>query len=191
MVSPLNALGSAIGDGFNHLGDAFNSVGSSIGGWFTTLDSHLSGWADTQLKSTGSWFTSLNNNLSTWADSLLNWFNPLSKSFFLWVAFIPSDGFFSKYSSDWSGLMHTKFAIIYQLHDTFTALVSAVKSNLSTWQGIQIDLSNYKAGKVDIVNGYAIEQYGEKIRYWIGGLMFFFTGTWLFRRISSLLGVGR
>lgn len=158
-------------------------MGENISTFFTDLTSDLT-----------EWWTGLDDDFDALLEnigSMLDWFNPTSDKFFLRVAFVPDKEFMADYTSDFEGLLKTKLGFFFQIKDTMTAMATAVKSEVSTWQGIQIDLSKWGAGKVDIVSGYAIQQYGEKMRFWIGGLMIFLTGAWLVRKGSKLLGEGR
>lgn len=205
LISPLNAISNAFDVGLNALGEALNGLGSSIGSWFdnvgewfSELDEGLSIWFDELGNGIASWFTSLIDNMTGWFEDLpsnmlklLNWFNPLSEDFFLKVAFVPDTAFMQQYTEQFDGLLKTKFGFFFQLVDTFKAMSSSIGSQVGTWDGIQIDLSNYGIGELDIVSGYAIQQYGEKMRFWIGGIMIFFTSAWLIRKLSGVLGEGK
>lgn len=68
-----------------------------------------------------------------------------------------------------------------------TALDGAVYNEFS----ITADLSKYGIGEVEVVNGQALETYGEKLRFWIGGLIIFFTVAFLWRKGSTALGSGK
>ena len=122
---------------------------------------------------------------------LLSYLNPMSESFILKIAFVPSDGYFSDYVDSFGDMINNKFAVIGQLKDTLTAFGTAVSSNANSDFAITADLSRYGIGEQEIVSGVALRAYGEKMKFWIGGLLYFITAMWLFRRVTSLLGEGR
>lgn len=131
-------------------------------------------------------------NIFSSIGEILNYINPLSEKFFLWIAFIPEDGYFENYSNKYQTLIKEKFAVVYQLRDTIEAFKTAVESNAMGKEfSITADLSKYGIGEVEVVNGKAIHTYGEKLKFWIGGLMIFLTSAWLFRKVSGLIGEGK
>lgn len=71
------------------------------------------------------------------------------------------------------------------------AFQTALSSNVTNDISITADLSHYGIGYVEIVNGQALETYGEKLRFWIGGLIIFFTVAFLWRKGSAVLGSGK
>lgn len=211
-----NAVSNALGSGFDSVGDWFSSISSNIGGWFSELGINISNWFSnvvddiSQLSSSvGRWFSDLGDNIGGWFGNLIDkmggWFtslidfsiemlsylNPFSDKFFLWIAFVPDDDFFKNYSNNFSNLLETKFAFFYQLKDSFIVSVDAIKSGVFGWDGLDIDLTKYGAGKLNIINPDAIGYYSEKVKFWIGGLMIFFTAAWLIRKTSTVLGAGK
>ena len=179
---------------FASVGNWFSDLGSDIGGWFVDLGSDIGGWFSNVFGFLGDLLTDMGRgfvDVIKGIGNLLNYLNPFSEDFLLWIALIPEDGFFDNYVQDFDGLLKTKFGFFYQIKDTMDSIITAVKSHNTTWQGIQIDLSRYGVGEIDIVDPYAIQQYGEKVRFWIGGFLLFFTGAWFVRKASKLLGEGR
>jgi len=124
-------------------------------------------------------------------DTILNWLNPFSEEFFLKKAFIPSETFMIDYKERFDTLLSTKLAFFYQVKDTLDAFVNAVESSVVNDYSITADLSRYGIGEVEVVNGQALMAYGEKMKFWIGGLMIFLTSTFLWRRGSNLIGSGK
>lgn len=121
----------------------------------------------------------------------LSFINPLSENFFLWVAFVPSDNFLSEYGAKYQTLAQEKFGVVYQLRDTLNAFQTAVSAEHNNEFQITADLSKYGIGEVEVINGQAIKAYGDKLKFWIGGLMMFLTGAWLFRKMTGLIGEGK
>lgn len=105
---------------------------------------------------------------------------------------IPEDGYFDSYIDKYQSLVKQKFAFVYQMKDTLEAFATAVDNNaLGGDFKITADLSKYGIGEVEVVNGQALKQYGEKLKFWIGGLMIFLTSAWIFRKLSGLLAEGK
>lgn len=161
-----------------------SSVAKGIGNVVTTIASSIGDL----LKSVGGWFADLFGYLA----DLLSYINPFSDNFILKVALIPSDGFFGEYFAELKGIVTEKFAVVGQIRDTINALNSAIGDNvLGNDFTITIDLSNYGIGKQDIVSMTAIHYYGEKVKFWISGFIYFLVAMWLYRKFSSVLGVGK
>lgn len=163
--------------------------------------------------SMGSWFSSLGSNISNGFDSIYNWFGDLFDSVGSgfsnvgsWFSdlgdqlsdlldfkkyFVPGESFMKDYSTQWDNMLHNKFAVVYQIKDSMDAVTSSLQANTTGWDGMQIDLSKYGIGKLDIIDPTAVVRYGEKLKFWIGGLMYFLTGAFLIRKVASLMGEGR
>lgn len=122
---------------------------------------------------------------------ILNYINPFSSKFFLYIAFIPSDGYFNDYVKKYQDLMDTKFGVFKQFSDTIKAFGIAIDSNTTGFKGFKADFTNFGIGEQEVVNGRAIKEYGDKMKFWIGGLLYFFTAAFLFRKLSKFLGEGR
>lgn len=165
------------------VGDALTSVGRAIG---TGLDFVARSLADLF-----SAITDLAVMIGDFIVTIISYINPLSENFFLKVAFVPSDGFFTEYLASFNDMVNSKFAVIGQLRDTLSAFGTAVSSNVNSDFSIKADLSRYGIGEQEIVNGQALRAYGEKLKFWIGGLMYFICGMWLFRKLTSLLAEGK
>lgn len=135
----------------------------------------------------GKFFKDLLENVG----ELLDYINPFSENFFLYLAFIPDDEYWDDYSQNFGNLIKNKLGFFYQMVDTLKAFTYAVESNTGTFQGFKMDLSHYGIGQQTIVNGQAIAEYGAKLKFWIGGLMYFFTAMWLVKKISVVIGAGR
>lgn len=89
-------------------------------------------------------------------------------------------------------MLKEKFAVVYQIFDTLEAFQTAVSNNvLGEEFTITADLSKYGIGDVEVVNAQAMNAYGEKLKFWIGGLMMFLTGAWVFRKMTGLIGEGK
>jgi len=198
LVSPLNALGSAFSDGLNYLGDSMGSGLSDLWGGVTSFADDVKAWDTTLTNNFNTWFDNwlgnMKDNIQLFKDKffdLFDYLNPLSDNFFLKLAFIPHDGYFSDYAQQWDILIHTKFAYFFQLHDTFSVLLESAKSQFVGWSGIKLDLSHYGAGEVDIVNPDAINYYSEKIKFWMGGFIYFMFAGWLIKKLAGLVGEGK
>jgi Flp pilus assembly pilin Flp len=198
LVSPLNALGNAFSSGLNAVGNALDSVGSSIGGWFSDLGSNIHSWTTDFSSSVGGWFSNflggVKDNVSsifTKMGTIVDYLNPNSSNFFIKIAFVPSATFMDSYNKDMHDLWYSKFAIFSQLQDTFTAVKSAVDSSVNHWDGLQVDLSKYGIGKQTIVDPSFANMLIPKLKFWIGGLVYFLTAMWLLRKISIVVGAGR
>lgn len=124
-------------------------------------------------------------------DALLGWLNPVSDDFFIRAAFLPSDAFMSEYTSKFDMLIDTKFAVFNQVKDTLEAVRQSLESHTTTWQGVKVDMSSYGLGEISIVNSEAIAYYGEKMRYWIAGLMYFLISMYAIRKVSTMIGSGK
>lgn len=181
MVSPLEW----IGDAFQAVADAIGSGFDAVRGWIST--------AVDNLKSPLDLIKSGLDLIKDVLDTIINWINPLSDDFFLKKAFIPSESFMTDYKDRFNNLLTTKLAFLYQVRDTLNAFVNAVESNVNPNYdySIKADLSRYGIGQVEIVNGQALKAYGDKLKFWIGGLMVFLTAAFLWRRGSNLLGSGK
>jgi len=121
---------------------------------------------------------------------LISYINPLDDNFFLKIALMPEDGFLSDYANKYKQLFNDRFAFITQTRESFKLFTQQL-TNDNKFEGVKIDLSNYGAGEMNIVSPVAINTYGQKFKFWIGGLMYFLTAAWLIRKSSNLIGAGR
>jgi hypothetical protein len=190
LVSPLIALGHAIGNGFDSFMEWSRAFDEKYRGNFSLLISdifNLNKEVKTGNESSSNWLSTTFNRLGT----IVNFLDPTHEKFFLRVAFVPDKEFMNDYTTNFEGLVKSKLAVFGQLSDTFEASFVAMQSKVTNWEGIKIDLKKWGAGEVEIVSGTAMAYYGEKMRFWIGGLMYFLTGAWLIRKLSGVLGEGR
>lgn len=179
MVSPLEWIGNA-----------FNAVANAIGSGFDAVR----GWISNAVKDLKSPLDLIKSGLDlikNVLDTIIKWINPLSDDFLLKKAFVPSESFMTNYKDRFNNLLNTKLAFLYQVRDTLNAFTNAVESNVKNDYSIKADLSRYGIGQVEIVNGQALKAYGDKLKFWIGGLMIFLTAAFLWRRGSNLLGSGK
>lgn len=180
----LGALGSALGKGLDFIASSLGSLGSAIGEGFSNLGLSFSNGINSILEV----FTSIGEAIQ----QIISWLNPFSKDFILKLAFIPSEQYMNNYGDELKGVIMDKFAVVGQIHDTIKALTTAIDDNvLGNDFRITIDLSKYGIGKQDIVSMTALNYYGEKIKFWISGFIYFLVAMWLYRKFSSVLGVGK
>lgn len=189
----------------NSVGSALNGVGSSIGGWFSDLGNNIGGffnnlWSNISggFKSVTDWFGTLSNNIGGWFQtvfsdlgSVLDYLNPWSDKFILKVAFVPSQDFMDSYKSDFNSALTEKFAFFYELSDSLQAMITAAQSNIDSWQGVSISLPQYGVGTIHVIDPQFANLAIPKIKFWIGGLMYFLTGMWIIRKVSNVLGAGK
>ena len=154
-----------------------------MGGWFgTVIDS-----VGNIYSSVGDGFLNLGNKFST----VLDYLNPTSDNFFLKTAFIPSSDFMQVYNNDFNNALTEKFSFFYQLRDTFDSLVSSIQSNVDSWQGVKVNFTNYGIGEITIIDPTFANAAIPKIKFWIGGMMYFFTSMWIIRKVSNVMGSGK
>lgn len=115
---------------------------------------------------------------------MINVFNPLSESFFLRVAFVPSTVFMESFTNDIKISADNKFSFMTQFKDTWESVKNI--QDVTTWEGLSYN--NPIIGEVTILSPIAINAWGPKIKYWIGGIMILLTVVLTFRRIGGVIG---
>lgn len=198
VLSEIGKVSKAVLDGFGNLlatmaewfTTIFGLLGNlltKLGDWFTSLFDFLSNI----IKAISDSFSDLISKLSQWFLQLFEWINPLSENFILRIAFIPRDGYFDNYVTQFRTMVEIKLGAFTQFIDTFNAVVDAIKNNTIGWQGIVIDIPQFNIYNLEIINSQIINEYGNKLRFWIGGMMIFFTVAWLIRKISFIIAEGK
>lgn len=114
----------------------------------------------------------------------------MSDSFFLKLAFVPSDGFFQAKFDSLENTLNSKFTLYTQLKDTLQAFQNGLQGSVADWQGLGGELSVYGVGDLGYVNFIdptAINYYKEKIKFWLGGFVYLMTIIYCIRKISAII----
>lgn len=113
-------------------------------------------------------------------------FDPGSDSFFLKVAFVPSEPYMINWKNEIMNTFQLKFQFIDQFSDTWNSITNTVEKD--SWEGITYN--NPIIGEVVIINPIAVNTYSHKIKYWIGGCIVLLTIVMSIRRIGGIAGGG-
>lgn len=116
--------------------------------------------------------------------SIINVLNPLHDDFFLKQAFVPSETYMQGFYADIKERASGKFPFVQQLHDTWASIQNI--QEVSEWEGIKYN--NPLVGEVVILSPIAVNSWGYKLKYWIGGAIVLLTLIMTFRRIGGIIG---
>jgi hypothetical protein len=108
----------------------------------------------------------------------------VSDNFLIKIAFIPSSNFMDSFTNDIKIAADSKFSFMSQFKDTWNSVKDI--QDVTTWEGISYN--NPIIGEVIILSPIAINAWGPKIKYWIGGFMILMTVVLTFRRIGGVIG---
>ncbi len=122
-------------------------------------------------------------------NAIVGFLNPTSDTFFLKIAFIPSDGYFDTRLHDMRDMITAKLPIIQQILDTFDSVVSSNYYD-STWDGLDADFGGlYGLDSVNIVDSTFVNTVAPRIKFWLSGIFIFFTIRALMDKIIHLFGL--
>ena len=121
-------------------------------------------------------------------NTILGFLNPASDTFFLKVAFVPSQEFMEQKITGLKETVNSRLPIIGQISDLFSALNSSSYID-STWEGVNINFGGkYGLGETQIINPTFINFVAPKVKFWLSGLMIFCTAMWTLNRFTQFLG---
>jgi hypothetical protein len=153
-----------------------NGMLSAIGNWFADV---------------GTWFVDLanwSNTIFNRIGTVANYLNPVHKDFFLWVALIPSEGYFEAKTQLLYDTLDGRFAFIGQINDAMKEVTKAISSG--KWPGVKATIPIIEREMV-IVDPIFVNSASAKLKAWIGGLIVMILFGYLVRKGSKLLGEGR
>lgn len=130
-------------------------------------------------------------NMGQSLNSFLDYFDVTGDKFFLKVAFVPSDGYFEEYTTGIKVAANDKFPVFEQLATTFKSVSNQVGVDKKTWEGIKVNVNKFGVGTITVIDPTYINAATPKLKFWIGGLMYFFIIMYCIRKISVLIGAGR
>lgn len=201
----LVSLGTKIGGFFSDLGKGIVKLGETIGGFFKPVVEWLGDlfdglgkwfgsvfdWLGNILDSLGEWFADLFKGIADIFKSIgemLDYINPFSKKFFLYLAIVPDEGYFQKTSDNLKAVASERFNFFYQAKDAFGAVREAVTS--PEWQGFKakIPLINKE---VTVISPVFVVASAGKMKAWIGGIIVLVMSIYVFRRTATVIGAGR
>ena len=114
---------------------------------------------------------------------IVDYLNPLHEKFFLKLAFIPSDGYFTNKFNSIYMTLNSKFPFLAQMIDSVNSLHGFVDSE---WQGIKIRVP-FTNKEAYIISPDYVNQYAEKFKFWTSGIMYLFTALFLIRQARTVL----
>lgn len=88
------------------------------------------------------------------------------------------------FTNDIKSSAENKFGFMTQFKDTWNTVKNI--QDVTTWEGLSYN--NPIVGEVIILSPIAINAWGPKIKYWIGGFMILLTVVLTFRRIGGVIG---
>ena len=140
----------------------------------------------------GGWFGGITQGIGNLINVIRSILDPSSDTFFLRIAFIPSEGYFQGKIEEIKENVESRFTILSQFVDTINSVINASYADVNEWQGIKGDFSRYGvAGETVIVDPTFINYISQKIKFWISGLIWFVTALYTVKKISTLLGVAK
>lgn len=191
LAQGLSDLWSAISDGFENLSKWLSDLGSDIGDWLADLGTKFA-------KSIKDMWDGLAKNLTDLWDSIKDIFetlmdifdfiNPFSDKFFLKIAFIPEEGYFSEKTSDLKADLESRFAFMGQIKDAFGAVTQAVTTQ--QFKGWQVKVP-YTGKTLNIIDTTFINAFAPKLRYFTGGFFVIITLIYLIKRGGRVVGAGK
>lgn len=129
--------------------------------------------------------------MATDINTFLDYFDVTGPKFFMKIAFIPKDGALTAFVTDLKTQLSNKFPVFEQMIDTFESVSNQVSADKKTWNGIKVNLNKFGVGSLTVIDPTFVNEATPKLKFWIGGLMYFFTIMYCVRKISTLIGVGR
>lgn len=169
-------MANAVGSGFDGVRLWITNAVDSIGAFFTPITDKL---------------TNIFTSVTDFFTSMVSWIDPLSDKFFLKVAFVPDEVFMTAWYGKIDSLMNGKFSSLTQFKTSLEGFRDTLNSSVPNFSPIKIDLTNYGVGSLSIIDSSALVEYGEKLRFWLGGFIVLLTGAFLVRKLSGVLGEGK
>lgn len=214
LVAPLNWIGDAIAaladniyTGINNVVDSMQNLWEDAGAIWSGIADNLANLADSIASKLAGFFsdilTGIESGVKLMVDTVVGWIdkvitgikqladylNPWSDRFALRLAFVPAVGYFDTYYGDLSLALTTKFSFFAQLKETVAALKS--QQDNDEWPGLFANFSYFGIGVQKVVDNKAANEYAHKIKYWIGGLLYFMTILFFIKKVSTVLGAGK
>lgn len=119
--------------------------------------------------------------------SIINFLNPLSEDFFLYIAFVPQTEAISTSVAALHAQVETSFAFIFDLRDILLGVLGGTFTD-EQWDGLWIR-DHWLVGDVCVVSPIPTNTWMADIKYWIGGFVTFLTMLVTIKRIRDFMSV--
>ena len=123
--------------------------------------------------------------MASWFTTLFNWLNPFSDSFFLKVAFVPSDGYMDSKNAQLQSQMNDKFGWFNDLKTQISSMKLA--DSTGGLQNIHVTIPIVNQD-VTIIDFSYLDDHASFIRGITSALVYFFIAMYLIRQGPKILG---
>lgn len=114
---------------------------------------------------------------------IVDYLNPLHENFFLKIAFVPDPAYFTTKFNSIYNTINSKFPVLAQMIDTVNSLYYFTDSE---WRGIKIQVP-FTNKEAYIISPDYINVYANKFKFWVSGIMYFFTSLFLIKQARTVL----
>ena len=176
--------------GFESLLNGLSSIWQSVVNGFDSIATYLNhlldkvriGFAEIALAIAGviSALSTLFAEVVSYLVDITNYLNPLSNDFILKLAFVPPEGVFENDFTDMKVAFMNKIPHFPDMPQFFDRSIS--------WK-VSIGGSVLPSVTFNVIDNFVLASYRDTIKNWIGAILLFMTGLWLFRKIPELLEV--
>lgn len=184
-------LGADLGEWFGDVGSWFAELGKDIGGWLLDLGSSIGGFFGTLGDSLGGWFKSVFKWFGDLFDSMaemLSYINPFSEKFFLYIAFVPEDGFMMERLEGSKQVLNDRFFFLEQITDSLDAVLERVSE--PTWKGLKAEIPLINK-EVTVVSPVMVNEASGKIKAWVSGIIIVVMIMYLIKSGGKVIGAGK
>jgi hypothetical protein len=119
--------------------------------------------------------------------SIVNYLNPFSEDFFLYIAFVPQTEAISTSVAALQAQAEITFAFIFDIRDILLGVMSGTFTD-EEWEGLWIR-GHWLVGDVCVVSPVPTNTWAPDIKFWIGGFVVFLTMLVTIKRIRNFMSV--
>jgi hypothetical protein len=117
--------------------------------------------------------------------SIVNYLNPFSEDFFLYIAFVPQTEAISTSVAALQAQAEITFAFIFDIRDILLGVMSGTFTD-EEWEGLWIR-GHWLVGDVCVVSPVPTNTWAPDIKFWIGGFVVFLTMLVTIKRIRNFM----